>query len=60
MNKELSSITYELVDRLVTLTDVTDPCKVDKETVELMTTWIGIVAEAKIERLRNVLRDESN
>ena len=44
-----------ILSELTTVTQTYDPLEVSQQTIEDITTWLGIVAQAQIERLRGII-----
>ena len=44
-----------ILSELSTVTQTYDPLQVPQQTIEDITAWLGIVAQAQIERLRGII-----
>ena len=44
-----------IIGELSTVTQTYDPLQVPQQTIEDITAWLGIVAQAQIERLRGII-----
>lgn len=44
-----------IIGELSTVTQTYDPLQVPQQTIEDITKWLGIVAQAQIERLRGII-----
>ena len=44
-----------ILSELTTVTQTYDPLEVPQQTIEDITAWLGLVAQAQIERLRGII-----
>lgn len=55
MPNNFTEQTNLVLSELTTVTQTYDPLEVPQQTIEDVTAWIGMVAQAQLERLRGII-----